>query len=839
MVVFVPGAPPAPTFEGVEKRLEVQFSGEGSLRAVPKATWDALLAQAECTIISQEANAHCDAYVLSESSLFVFDRQVVLKTCGTTKLLGAVPGLLQEARRRGLAEARVKFSRANFACPEAQPPAHRTFAREAAFLEAHFGHLAPGGGQACELGDCLRGTRWHVYTCGREAPGAAAPGRAPARARCTLEICMNGLDARAAAVFFKRPGVDADAVAKESGVRALVPQAECFDGCLFEPCGYSMNSLEGPGFCTVHVTPEPDCSYASVEFSNFEGHELSPANALAQVVAAFRPSTVSAALFVDSAAGASEGWLRPLGALKGFDQKVSAGQSTAAGGYTWFYTYTREGLAGVLPISQGGAAAVAAGGGKLEGAAIALPGQDTSSEEMEVRLSGDASSEEEGTQPMDLLETGKREGAAVLEPALPASPASETSDMDVVLVGPRAHPVHSVQRAADAHLDAFCRQAIAEHGLEDSFYVLDLGIVQRRHEVWTSLLPRVTPFYAVKANPDPVLLKTLALLGAGFDVASEAELNLVLSLGGVDPGKRVVYANACKRPRDLCHMAEKSADLTTFDTCSELRKIARHHAGAQCLLRIRADDPDARCQLGNKYGAEMEDVPELVALAKELGLQLVGVSFHVGSGASNPNAFTAAIRLAHDVFSRAWQAGFKDMEILDIGGGFSGGTGCGSKELEPVAAAINAALDALFPAECGVRVIAEPGRYFSEAAATLATPIFGRRRRRGASGEEFDYWVTDGVYGSMNCLLYDHAKISTRPLHVASAGGGGSALSTVFGPTCDGLDTVLRDVRLPRLENGDWLLFPSMGAYTVSAGSNFNGMNMTDPDVFYVQSSSD
>ena len=156
-----------------------------------------------------------------------------------------------------------------------------------------------------------------------------------------------------------------------------------------------------------------------------------------------------------------------------------------------------------------------------------------------------------------------------------------------------------------------------------------------------------------------------------------------------------------------------------------------------------------------------------------------------------------------------------------------------------MAAAINAALDAWFPADCGVRVIAEPGRYFSEAAATLATPIFGRRRRKGASGEEFDYWVTDGVYGSMNCLLYDHAKISTRPLHVVSAGGGARAVSTVFGPTCEGLDTVLRDVPLPHLENGDWLLFPSMGAYTVSAGSNFNGMNMTDPDVFYVQSSSD
>lgn len=836
MVVFVQEAMPAPTFEGVEKRLEVWFapavggnsdggSAAASLRNVTKATWDALLAQAECTIISQESNAHCDAYVLSESSLFVFDRQVVLKTCGTTKLLASVPGLLQEARRRGLAEERVKFSRANFACPEAQPPAHRTFAREAAFLEEHFGHLAPGGGQACELGDCLRGTRWHVYSCGRE-------GAAPSRARCTLEVCMNGLDARSAAVFFKRPGVDADAVAKESGVRALVPHADTFDGCLFEPCGYSMNALEGLGLCTVHVTPEPDCSYASVEFSNFEGHELNPASVLAQIVAAFRPETVSAALFVDNAAVASEGWRRPLGTLKGFIQKVSSGQSTAAGGHTWFYTYAREGLSErATPTGASRGAATA----HMDGEAIQLPGQDTSSEEMEHRLAGDTSSEEEGSQPMDVLVHQMK------QKPFPTSPGSESSEMDVVQVGPCAHPVHNVQGSTALHLDAFCLETISEHQLEDSFYVVDLGIVQRRHEVWTQMLPRVTPFYAVKANPDPVLLKTLALLGAGFDVASEAELNLVLNLGGVDPGEKVVYANACKRPRDLCHMAEKSADLTTFDTCSELQKIARHHAGAKCLLRIRADDPDARCQLGNKYGAEMEDVPELVALAKDLGLQLVGVSFHVGSGASNPVAFTEAIRLARDVFSAAWEVGFRNMEILDIGGGFSGGSGCGARELAPVAVAINEALDTWFPTSCGVRVIAEPGRYFSEAAATLATPIFGQRRRRGSQGaEEFDYWVTDGVYGSMNCLLYDHAEISARPLHVNSRTGGTERLrSTVFGPTCDGLDTVLRDVLLPRLQNGDWLLFPSMGAYTVSAGSNFNGMNMTDPGVFYVNSACD
>ena len=106
-----------------------------------------------------------------------------------------------------------------------------------------------------------------------------------------------------------------------------------------------------------------------------------------------------------------------------------------------------------------------------------------------------------------------------------------------------------------------------------------------------------------------------------------------------------------------------------------------------------------------------------------------------------------------------------------------------------------------------------------------------------AGGPARDYWITDGLYGSMNCLLYDHAVLGCRPLaRGAKSGAAPPALlpSTVFGPTCDGLDTVLRDYPLPRLDNGDWLVFPKMGAYTRTGASAFNGFDATAPHVFYV-----
>uniref|UniRef100_J3MZP9 ornithine decarboxylase n=1 Tax=Oryza brachyantha TaxID=4533 RepID=J3MZP9_ORYBR len=131
-----------------------------------------------------------------------------------------------------------------------------------------------------------------------------------------------------------------------------------------------------------------------------------------------------------------------------------------------------------------------------------------------------------------------------------------------------------------------------------------------------------------------------------------------------------------------------------------------------------------------------------------------------------------------------------------------------------------------------LRVIGEPGRYFAETAFTLAARVIGKRVR----GELREYWIDDGLYGSLNCILMDHYVPRPRPLAGARHGEETHA-STVFGPTCDSLDTVVTGYQLPEMSVGDWLVFDDMGAYTTAAGSNFNGFATSDIKIYLAYSS--
>ena len=134
---------------------------------------------------------------------------------------------------------------------------------------------------------------------------------------------------------------------------------------------------------------------------------------------------------------------------------------------------------------------------------------------------------------------------------------------------------------------------------------------------------------AVKCNPDPTLLKLLCELGTGFDCASIAELQSVLSLG-VDPS-RIVFANPCKTASSLVFARRVGVSHTTFDNLDELDTIKAYHPDAQLVLRIFASDSDALIEFGEKFGASTESTPLLLARARELDLNVTGVSFHVGT----------------------------------------------------------------------------------------------------------------------------------------------------------------------------------------------------------------
>ncbi|KAI3914053.1 hypothetical protein MKW98_010865 [Papaver atlanticum] len=357
--------------------------------------------------------------------------------------------------------------------------------------------------------------------------------------------------------------------------------------------------------------------------------------------------------------------------------------------------------------------------------------------------------------------------------------------------------------------------------VKDPFYVLDLGKIVTLMDKWNHSLPSVKPFYAVKCNPEPALLGTLALLGANFDCASKGEIETVLALG-VSPD-RIVYANPCKSESHIKYAATVGVNLTTFDSIDEVEKMRKFHPKCGLLMRIKApEDEGARCPLGDKYGALPEEFVPLLEAANAANLVVHGVSFHVGSGATHSRAYHAAIAEAKAIFNTAEKFGMAKMHILNIGGGFTLGS-----QFDDAAITIKNALETYFPDDQELMLISEPGRFFAETAFTLVTDIIGKRVR----GELREYYISDGIYGSMNCLLYDHATVTAKPLAYTSnpddpnCAGLKTYTSTVFGPTCDGLDTLLTNYQLPDLKVNDWLVWPDMGAYTASAGSSFNGFN--------------
>ncbi|CAZ86504.1 unnamed protein product [Tuber melanosporum] len=373
-----------------------------------------------------------------------------------------------------------------------------------------------------------------------------------------------------------------------------------------------------------------------------------------------------------------------------------------------------------------------------------------------------------------------------------------------------------------------------EAGGEDAFFVADLGEVYRQHMRWKINLPRVEPFYAVKCNGDEKVLSLLAALGTGFDCASKAEIQQVLNLG-VNPS-RIIYANPCKTASYIRYAAEENVRMMTFDNAEELYKVKKFFPHARLFLRICTDDSKALCRLSLKYGAPLDSTRHLLELAKDLRLDVVGVSFHVGSGSYDPTAFLTAVQDARRVFNEATEVGY-DLRTLDVGGGY------GNDNFEEIAAVLGPAIDEYFPPS--VRVIAEPGRYYVSSAFTIATHIIARRtvQEDGSRNPSYMLYLNDGVYGNFSGILFDHQKPVPKVLKRGDKYFFGSTPTdsqltkySIWGPTCDGIDCISSFSNLPEvLEAGDWLYFSDMGAYSKCSATKFNGFS-DNHDVVYVVS---
>ncbi|KFB47199.1 AGAP011806-PA-like protein [Anopheles sinensis] len=356
---------------------------------------------------------------------------------------------------------------------------------------------------------------------------------------------------------------------------------------------------------------------------------------------------------------------------------------------------------------------------------------------------------------------------------------------------------------------------------EDPIHVLDLDDVVRKHRSWCKQLPRVEPYYAIKCNDDPRILQTMTVLGLGFDCASKGELERMLDFG-VEPG-RIIFAQPAKSISSLLYARSKKVSFMTFDSAFELEKIHQHYPEAQLVLRIRHDALKVRCVLGKKFGCDpINEAPALLRKAAQLSLEVVGISFHVGSDCEEPEVYYHAIQSARGLFDYAKSVGF-ELSLLDIGGGFPGDR---YKPIDRYAQTITQAIDRFFPVEENVRIIAEPGRFFVASAVTLVSfveskRIVTERQEDGSDRTRIFYYLNDGIYGTFSFTHHEGQEAIPIVQHTPDAR---KYNSSVWGPTCDSSDVILQDILLPELHIGDSVVFENVGAYGIVRGTAFNGL---------------
>ncbi|XP_072118065.1 antizyme inhibitor 1-like isoform X1 [Mobula birostris] len=375
-------------------------------------------------------------------------------------------------------------------------------------------------------------------------------------------------------------------------------------------------------------------------------------------------------------------------------------------------------------------------------------------------------------------------------------------------------------------IDNHIRDHMLEQTERNAFFVADLGNVMKKNIRWQNVMTHVKPFYSVKCNSSQSVIEVLAALGTGFACANKNEITLVQSLG-VTPDN-IIYINPCKQVSQIKYAARKGINIMSCDNEAELLKIARNHPSAKLLVDIATAVSNEENEMGMKFGATLKDCRHLLESAKELGIQVVGVRFHVSSPKSNIETYLHALSDARCIFDMGKEFGF-DMSLLDIGGGFSGTDG--ELQLEKVFDAINPLLEIYFPPESDIKIIAEPGSYYVNSAFTLAVNIVAKKTiARDLQNQSevpslndepfFMYYISDGVYGCFANSLY--GTVNAIPiLHKKLNSGEPVFASSLWGPSCDGLDQVVEHCLLPELSVGDWVIFENMGAYTLKQ-SAFN-----------------
>jgi ornithine decarboxylase len=352
-------------------------------------------------------------------------------------------------------------------------------------------------------------------------------------------------------------------------------------------------------------------------------------------------------------------------------------------------------------------------------------------------------------------------------------------------------------------------------------FILYHNKIRDNYRLFKKHLPRVEPYYAIKANSNQEIVKTLFDEGASFDVASYNEFMQVHKYIDHYEEKaqddyvwnKIIFSNTIK-DRETLRKIRRYKPLVTFDNYEEIEKVKNFCDTAGMVLRLKVPDTGSQVELSSKFGAEPAEAQKLIQKTFDSGLVVEGLSFHVGSQSTNFDNYTAALSITAEILMDARKKGFP-LNVVDLGGGFPAPYHAQVPAFEKLGVLISSECDRLFPQD--VELIAEPGRFIVGTSAILVTEVIGKNRRDG----KIFYHINDGVYHTFSGIVFDHWIPNFKAfVH------GKEAVCAVVGPTCDSFDKISQSVSLPEnLIIGDYLYTENIGAYSIASSTKFNGFD--------------
>ena len=347
--------------------------------------------------------------------------------------------------------------------------------------------------------------------------------------------------------------------------------------------------------------------------------------------------------------------------------------------------------------------------------------------------------------------------------------------------------------------------------LEPPYLLLDKAKVRQKLTSIGKNIRNAEVYYAVKANPDIEVLSLINDLGIGFEIASEGELAMCVSLGVSK--ERIITSNPIKSFKFLRMAAEYGVNYFAFDSPDEVRKLRDYCPGSNVYVRLAVPNEGSEWPLSKKFSVEIDAAEELLLYAKKKGLNPVGITFHVGSQCTNMYNWNSALDKAKILWDRAEKRGIH-LSLLDIGGGYPIRYTKDVVNINSINKNINQLIYEKFPKK--TRILIEPGRAVVGDAGIFVTKVIGKARRGHENWLSIDVGVFNGLMESVGGIKYSYIVEGAKE----------KKLWTLAGPSCDSFDVIDKDILLPEPEVGNIILILSTGAYTISYASEFNGFSI-------------